>query len=56
MQWIRYGVLIFMSFIWLFSIQTRNLAVEEVDKLFDGKIRADDDFIGQGDMILCEPS
>jgi hypothetical protein len=33
-----------------FSVETRNLALEEVDELFDGKIHADNVFIGRGDV------
>lgn len=37
--------------IWLFFVETRNLALEEVDELFDGKIHADNVFIGRGDSV-----
>lgn len=37
--------------IWYFFVETRTLALEEVDELFDGKIHADGVFIGRGDDV-----
>ncbi|EOO04057.1 putative hexose transporter protein [Phaeoacremonium minimum UCRPA7] len=39
------------AIIWFFFVETKSLALEEVDKLFDGKIHADGVFVGRGDDI-----
>ena len=39
------------AIIWLFFVETKNLALEEVDQLFDGEIHAEGVFIGRGDEI-----
>lgn len=39
------------AIIWFFFVETKGLALEEVDKLFDGQIHADGVFVGRGDDI-----